>query len=98
MLEPSGVVLPPLFKNGTMALASQVRDIVQVRIIRDKSRQSDPTLSRREGFNDYIFSHFPECELTSILIIAGIANFAISPPIGATPSGFCPSEFASCVP
>ena len=68
MLEPSGVVLPPLFKNGTMALASQVRDIVQVRIIRDKSRQSDPTLSRREGFNDYIFSHFPECELTSILI------------------------------
>lgn len=113
--DPSAVVLPPLFKNGTISLvsqlkareipyvyvdtkleeadyfayfgmpmyqsgylcaalltdrldASQVRDIVQVRIIRDKSRQSDPTLSRREGFNDYIFSHFPECELTSILI------------------------------
>ena len=114
-LEPSGVVLPPLFKNGTMALASQlrsrgipyiyvdtkleeadyfayfgmpmyqsgylcaallterlapeqVRDIVVVRIFRDKSRQSDPTVSRREGFNDYIFSHFPDCRITNLFV------------------------------
>ncbi|MGN0189794.1 MAG: substrate-binding domain-containing protein [Candidatus Cryptobacteroides sp.] len=114
-LEPSGVVLPPLFKNGTMALAlqlkskgipyvyvdtkleeadyfayfgmpmyqsgylcaallterlteEQVKDIVVVRILRDKSRQSDPTVSRREGFNDYVFSHFPDCRIHNIFI------------------------------
>lgn len=114
-LEPSGVILPPLFKNGAMALTSQlktrgipyvyvdtkleeadyfayfgmpmyqsgylcaallterlaqdqVKDIVVVRIIRDKSRQSDPTVSRREGFNDYIFSHFPDCRITNLFV------------------------------
>ena len=35
--------------------------------------------------------------LTSILMIAGIANFAIRPPTGAIPSGFCTCEFISCV-
>ena len=112
---PAGVVLPPLFKNGTMSLASklkamdipyvyvdtkledgdyfayfgmpmyqsgylcaallterlepeEVKDVVVVRIIRDKSRQSDPTVSRREGFTDYILDHFPDCSISNIFI------------------------------
>lgn len=113
--HPDGVVLPPLFKNGTMSLASrlksldipyvyvdtkledgdyfayfgmpmyqsgylcaallterldpeEVKDIVVVHILRDKSRQSDPTVSRREGFTDYILDHFPDCTISNIFI------------------------------
>lgn len=113
--KPSGVVLPPLFKNDTMNLAkqlkdndipyvyvdtkledsdyfayygmpmyksgylcasiltdrcrqSEVKDILIVRIKRDKTRQSDPTLDRRAGFTDFIESYFPETALHTIFI------------------------------
>ena len=113
--EPAGVVVAPLFKNGTINFVKQLRDrdipyvyidskledsnyfayfgmpmyqsgylcaallterlepeevkdVVVVRIIRDKSRQSDPTVSRREGFTDYILDHFPDCSISNIFI------------------------------
>lgn len=113
--NPSGVVIAPLFKSGTMKLVEtlaargipyvyvdtkleeseyfayygmpmyksgylcaalltercteeEVRDIVVVRIRRDKSRQSDPTINRRAGFSDYINAHFPECNVSSVFI------------------------------
>lgn len=113
--SPAGVVLPPLFKNSTMSLASKlkaldipyvyvdtkledgdyfayfgmpmyqsgylcaallterldpedVKDIVVVRITRDKSRLSDPTVNRREGFIDYILDHFPDCRINNIFL------------------------------
>lgn len=113
--SPSGVVLPPLFKNDTIELtaklkerdipyvfvdskledsdyfayygmpmyksgrlcanllterldASEVSDVAVVRINRDRTRRSDPTLERRAGFMDYMESNFPECRIHQIFI------------------------------
>lgn len=113
--EPAGVVVAPLFKNGTINFVKQLRDrdipyvyidskledsnyfayfgmpmyqsgylcaallterlspedvklITVVRIIRDKSRQSDPTVNRREGFSDYIMENFPACRIENFFI------------------------------
>lgn len=113
--NPSGVVIAPLFKSGTMNLVAelrardipyvyvdtkleegdyfayygmpmyksgylcaalltercseeQVKDIAVVRIHRDKSRQSDPTINRRAGFNDFIDENFPECNVNNVFI------------------------------
>lgn len=113
--NPAGVVIPPLFKNGTMTFVSQLRskdipyvyvdtkledadyfayfgmpmyksgclcaallterleesevhDVAVVRIRRDKSRQSDPTMNRREAFNEYINDRFPNCTIHNIFI------------------------------
>ncbi|MCF0176570.1 MAG: LacI family DNA-binding transcriptional regulator [Bacteroidales bacterium] len=117
MLEsrPSGVVIPPLFKNDTMELVNklnamdipyvyvdtrleegnylayygmpmyksgylcaslltdrrredEVKEIVVVRIQRDKSRLSDPTINRRAGFTDFIETYFPECVIYNLFI------------------------------
>ena len=112
---PSGVVLPPLFKNDTLELAErlkalsipyvyvdtkledadyfayfgmpmyksgrlcafmlterlpqeEVKDIALVRIIRDKTRRSDPTLDRRAGFTDFIDAYYPECSIHQVFI------------------------------
>ena len=113
--RPSGVILPPLFKNDTLTLAQRLKNldipyiyvdtkleddgyfsylgmpmyksgylcacllterctpeemnkVVIVRILRDKARQSDPTVSRREGFLDYMSEHFPACEILNVFI------------------------------
>lgn len=113
--EPSGVVLPPLFKGETMLLADRLatrgipyvyvdtkleeggylayfgmpmyksgylcaalltervrpedfRDVLIVRLNRDKTGQSDPTANRREGFLDYISANFPDCEVHSLFV------------------------------
>lgn len=66
----------PMYQSGYLCAAllterlpaDQVKDIVVVRIIRDKSRKSDPTVTRREGFNDYIKSNFPDCHINNIFI------------------------------
>ncbi len=113
--NPSGVVVAPLFKSGTMNLVEelhargipyvyvdtkledgdyfayygmpmyksgylcafllterctqeQVKDILIVRIKRDKFSQSDPTINRRAGFLDFIAEHFPESKIDSVFI------------------------------
>lgn len=117
MLEtnPSGVVLPPFFKNDTYTLVhslslrnipyvyvdakleddmyfayygmpmyksgylcahlltrripqAQLKGVLIVRIIRDKMRQSDPTINRRSGFLDYMAENFPSSEVHNIFI------------------------------
>ena len=110
---PSGVVLPPLFKNDTLQFTERlhaagipyvyvdsrledehylayfgmptyrsgylsaylltercddVDEIAVIRIVRDKSRRSDPTLDRRSGFTDYVEEHFPECRVENVFI------------------------------
>lgn len=112
---PSGVVLPPLFKNDTLELSDkmkelgipyvyvntkledpgyfsyfgmpmyksgrlcafllterlteeEVQEVVVVRITRDKTRRSDPTLERRSGFTDFMDEHFPECKVHQVFI------------------------------
>ena len=115
--DPSGVVLPPLFKGETLILADRLAtrgipyvyvdtkleedgylayfgmpmfksgylcaslltdrmrrdemgDVLAVRISRDKTGQSDPTAGRREGFNDYISTYYPESTVHNIFIDA----------------------------
>lgn len=110
---PSGVVLPPLFKNDTLLFTeklhkagipyvyvdskledpyylayfgmptyrsgylcahlltercTEVPEIALVRIVRDKTRRSDPTIDRRAGFSDYIQERFPDAEMYSVFI------------------------------
>lgn len=114
-MEPSGVILPPVFKNdahwfvGELSRhgipyvfvdtkieddnyfayfgmpmyksgylcadlltkrtdAEELKELAIVRIIRDKNGQADPTIARREGFNDYMAEHFPECQIHNIFI------------------------------
>lgn len=113
--NPSGVVLPPLFKNDTHAFTNilsereipyvyvdsklednsyfayfgmpmyqsgylcahlltercpekEVDKVAIIRIMRDKTRQSDPTINRRAGFMDYMSEHFPEAEIHNVFI------------------------------
>lgn len=112
---PIGVVLPPMFRDDSLALArrladlripyiyidskpeddaylayfgmpsygsgvlaahlltercpvEEVKDILCVRIMRDKSGLSDPTMERRAGFMDYIGRHFPGCHVDNVFI------------------------------
>lgn len=48
--------------------AEEVDKVAVVRVMRDKSGQSDPTASRREGFSDYISENFPDCEILNVFI------------------------------
>lgn len=113
--NPSGVILPPLFKNETLNFVQKLKSreipyiyvdtkleddgyfsymgmpmyksgylcaslltercsalemdkVVIVRILRDKARQSDPTVSRRVGFHDFMAEHFPNCEILNVFI------------------------------
>lgn len=66
----------PSYKSGVLAAhlltercaAADVRDILCVRIMRDKSGLSDPTKERRAGFMDYVGEHFPECRVHNVFI------------------------------
>lgn len=39
-----------------------------IRVVRDKKGLSDPTVTRRVGFCDYINERFPECEIVNVFI------------------------------
>lgn len=113
--NPSGVVLPPLFKNDTHTFTNtlcekgipyvyvdskleddsyfgyfgmpmyqsgylcahlltercsqeEVDKVAVIRIMRDKTRQSDPTINRRAGFMDYMSEYFPDTEIHNVFI------------------------------
>ena len=67
--------MPP-YNSGVLVAAlltercsrEEVTDIAVVRIKRDKSGLSDPTVDRRAGFVDYIDSHFPDCKVHNLFI------------------------------
>lgn len=65
----------PMYQSGylagrslTLRRESEIREIVNVRILRDSRNLSDPTLMRRKGFEDYISEHVPSCRVTEIYI------------------------------
>ena len=45
-----------------------VKEVLIVRIMRDKGRQSDPTVMRRSGFQDYMLENNPGCTIRSLFI------------------------------
>jgi len=62
----SGVLVADLLTERCKP--EEVNDIVLVRLKRDKSGLSDPTVDRRAGFVDYIESHFPDCRMHNVFI------------------------------
>lgn len=66
----------PMYKSGYLCASlltdrrkeSEVREILIVRIRRDKSSLSDPTINRRVGFTDFIDAYFPECVVYNVFI------------------------------
>lgn len=63
----------PMYQSGYLCAdilteGKAVDNVNIIRIARDKKGLSDPTLTRRTGFVDYINEHFPECEIRNIFI------------------------------
>ena len=64
----------PLYKSGYLcadqltAGQENVRNVLMVRVMRDRLQQSDPTVNRRAGFMDYMLEHSPECTLGNLFI------------------------------
>ena len=63
----------PAYKSGYLCAymlseGESVKEALIVRIMRDKDRQSDPTVMRRAGFMDYMLEHNPGCTIRSLFI------------------------------
>ena len=63
----------PAYKSGylcaaMLTLGLPVQNVLIVRVMRDKERQSDPTVMRRSGFMDYMLEHNPGCTIRSLFI------------------------------
>lgn len=63
----------PAYKSGylcaaMLTLGQAIQEALIVRILRDKERQSDPTVQRRAGFHDYIHEHCPGCTIRTLFI------------------------------
>lgn len=66
----------PNYKSGCLAAYlltercgdDKVEDVLMVRIKRDKSGLSDPTVDRRAGFSDYMDASFPGCRIHNVFI------------------------------
>ncbi|MCR5519850.1 MAG: substrate-binding domain-containing protein [Bacteroidales bacterium] len=63
----------PIYQSGYLCASiltddTPTNEVAVIRIQRDKHGQSDPTINRREGFNDYIAEHFPNCRIHNVFI------------------------------
>lgn len=63
----------PMYQSGylcadLLSMGQNPVKVAVIRILRDKNRQSDPTVNRREGFMDYMSEHFPDCDIENIFI------------------------------
>lgn len=54
-----------------LTVSSVPREIGLVRILRDKAHHGDPNEPRRQGFIDYISTHFPQCTIQMVFIDPG---------------------------
>lgn len=63
----------PSYKSGFLCAdmllqGEKAREVLVVRITRDKERQSDPTVIRRAGFMDYMRENNPGCTIRSLFV------------------------------
>lgn len=64
----------PMYRSGylcanLLTAGTEAPETIHIlRIARDKTGLSDPTMARRNGFTDYIHEHFPLCVLKNIFI------------------------------
>ena len=45
-----------------------VKEVLNIRILRDKDKRSDPTVNRRKGFLAFMTEHFPDCKIYNLFI------------------------------
>lgn len=78
-LEDSGCLAyfgMPMKRSGELAAyllterssVEEVKELLVVRVRRDGSHRSDPTIARREGFGEYMAAHFPGCTIHNVFI------------------------------
>lgn len=64
----------PAYKSGYLCAdmlfqgTPPAKEVLIVRVMRDKERSSDPTILRRAGFQDYIREHNPACTIRTIFV------------------------------
>ena len=63
----------PMYQSGYLCAYLMTedrpdRDVAIVRILRDRGRESDPTVNRRAGFVDYMAEHCPASTLSNVFI------------------------------
>lgn len=65
----------PMYQSGylggrllTENAEKEIREIINVRLLRDKDSLSDPTMVRSAGFMDYIHEHLPGCHISTAWI------------------------------
>ncbi len=63
----------PSYKSGYLCAdmllqGEKAKEVLIVRIMRDKEHQSDPTVLRRAGFQDYMRENNPGCTIRSLFI------------------------------
>lgn len=63
----------PAYKSGYLCAdmllqGEPVKEVLVVRVMRDKERSSDPTIQRRAGFQDYFREHNPSCTLRTVFV------------------------------
>ena len=68
----------PMYQSGylcadILTMGTPVPSVNIIRVARDKKGLSDPTLTRRTGFVDYINEHFPDCD--AAILSAAVADF-----------------------
>lgn len=74
--EPAGYLAfygIPSYKSGYLCAdmllqGDKPKEVLVVRVMRDKGRQSDPTIQRRAGFQDYMREHNPGCTLRNLFV------------------------------
>lgn len=63
----------PMYQSGylcanILTLDKEISKVYIVRIARDKKGLSDPTLTRRTGFIDYMGEHYPDAQIVNVVI------------------------------
>lgn len=63
----------PMYQSGylcadILSIGQELKKVYTVRIARDKRGLSDPTVTRRTGFLDYMAEHCPDAEIVNVFI------------------------------
>lgn len=65
----------PMYQSGYLCAdiltqGQPAEKVYIIRVLRDKKGLSDPTVTRRSGFTDYISERFPDCRIENVFIDA----------------------------
>ena len=80
----------PKYKSGYLCASiltlkcrkDELRKVAIIRMKRDKAGLSDPTVSRREGFVDFMAEHYPDCEIINVMVNPSGSRMEINRTLG----------------